>query len=68
MALFINIPTLSHFKDLADSGFYKNPRAKGPFLYESCPANSDCHGNNFVPIPRRGYWVNWDNYNDTGLM
>ena len=51
--------------DLAAKDFFLNPKTDLP---ESCPANSQCLGYDFLPMPKAGYWVNWDNRNDAGLM
>ena len=51
--------------DLAASDFFLNPLTGE---VDSCPANSICLGDDFVPMPKSGYWVNWDNPKDAGLM
>jgi hypothetical protein len=51
--------------DLAATDFYLNPKTG---LSEACPANSECLGDDFVPMPKAGYWVNWDNPHDAGIM
>ncbi len=50
---------------LAAIDFYLNPITGLP---ETCPANSDCLGGDFVPMPKTGFWVNLDNSKDVGAM
>ena len=52
-------------KDLAADGFFWNPRTD---KFESCPAHSDCLGDNLMPMPKTNYWVDWDSPKDTGIM
>jgi ATP-dependent phosphoenolpyruvate carboxykinase len=37
-------------------------------LPESCPTNSECLGSDFMPMPKTGYWVNWESSHDAGIM
>jgi hypothetical protein len=52
-------------QDLAANDFFLNPMTGLP---ESCPTSSKCLGSDFMPMPKAGYWVNWDQSNDAGIM
>ena len=65
---FIEISLFSYgppSQDLAASDFFLDPITGLP---KSCPAHSDCLGDNFVPMPKTGYWVNLGRSNDIGLV
>ena len=62
MFLIDLIPTK---QELAAIDFYLNPNTDRP---ETCPAHSDCLGDDFVPMPKTGFWVNLDNSEDVGAV